>query len=100
MAVLLMKPSVIIASTISAGPNAQGCTSLEKVSFPDPNLYQFNCIDYEYCGLFMRFSNCFSLNQDAVDNIETNAMLKFGSLAKDWAREHDCFAISGEMKFQ
>ncbi|KAA3481943.1 TMV resistance protein N-like [Gossypium australe] len=88
------------ASTISAGPNAQGCTSLEKVSFPDPNLYQFNCIDYEYCGLFMRFSNCFSLNQDAVDNIEKNAMLKFGSLAKEWAREYDCFAVSGEVKFQ
>ncbi|KAK8334418.1 hypothetical protein V6Z12_A10G268900 [Gossypium hirsutum] len=64
------------------------CTSLEKVSFADQNLYQFDSLDDEFCidhNLLMRFCNCFNLNQESTKNIEANAMLKIGSLAKEWA---------------
>ncbi|MFQ6647149.1 hypothetical protein Gotur_019589, partial [Gossypium turneri] len=64
------------------------CTSLEKVSFADQNLYQFDSLDDEFCidhNLLMEFCNCFNLNQESTKNIEANAMLKIGSLAKKWA---------------
>ncbi|KAK8662577.1 hypothetical protein V6N13_092147 [Hibiscus sabdariffa] len=65
--------------------NAHDCTSLEKVSFACQNqhLYEFHSFDGEY-DFFMVFSNCLSLNQDSVDNIEANVMIKIGSLAEIW----------------
>ncbi|TYI62972.1 hypothetical protein E1A91_D10G287100v1 [Gossypium mustelinum] len=68
--------------------SANDCTSLEKVSFADQNLYQFDSLVDEFCrdhNLLMRFCNCFNLNQESTKNIEANAMLKIGSLAKEWA---------------
>ncbi|TYH51663.1 hypothetical protein ES332_D10G292600v1 [Gossypium tomentosum] len=68
------------------------CTSLEKVSFADQNLNQFDSLDDEFCinhNFLMRFRNCFNLNQDSTNNIEANAMLKIGSLAKKWAARYD-----------
>ncbi|TYI62956.1 hypothetical protein E1A91_D10G285500v1 [Gossypium mustelinum] len=68
------------------------CTSLEKVSFADQNLNQFDSLDDEFCinhNFLMRFCNCFNLNQDSTNNIEANAMLKIGSLAKKWAARYD-----------
>ncbi|KAK5795603.1 hypothetical protein PVK06_036874 [Gossypium arboreum] len=62
-------------------------TSLEKVSFADQYLYQFDSLDDEFCidhNLLMRFCNCFNLNQESTKNIEANAMLKIGSLANEW----------------
>ncbi|TYH00546.1 hypothetical protein ES288_A10G286500v1 [Gossypium darwinii] len=52
---------------------SRGCTSLEKI-----------------CVFDMLFYNCFSLNQDSIDNIEANAMLKFESLLKkqSWTWEY------------
>ncbi|TYI08156.1 hypothetical protein ES332_A10G279000v1, partial [Gossypium tomentosum] len=68
------------------------CTSLEKVSFADQNLCQFDSFG-ELVSMFdsfvelvsMLFCNCFNLNQESTNNIEANAMLKIGSLAKIWA---------------
>ncbi|XP_039034779.1 disease resistance protein RUN1-like [Hibiscus syriacus] len=70
------------------------CLSLEQVSFTD---LDSNCSlhdgdgdgdddapDPEYVS--MSFSNCRSLNQDSIKNIETNAMLRIRSLAPRWAR--------------
>ncbi|XP_039035979.1 disease resistance-like protein DSC1 [Hibiscus syriacus] len=68
---------------------ACGCELLENVSFADQNLYQFDFLGYDDDVLFMLFSNCFSLNQDSKDNIEANAMLNIGSLAKKWASSYD-----------
>ncbi|PPD85362.1 hypothetical protein GOBAR_DD17708 [Gossypium barbadense] len=73
--------------------NVLDCTSLEKVSFADQNLYQFDYLDagdacfYEFT---MLFRNCFNLNQESINNIEANAMLKIRSLAKKWAARFDC----------
>ncbi|XP_012434792.2 disease resistance protein LAZ5-like [Gossypium raimondii] len=73
--------------------NVLDCTSLEKVSFADQNLYQFDYLDagdacfYEFT---MLFRNCFNLNQESINNIEANAMLKIRSLAKKWAARYDC----------
>ncbi|KAG4127761.1 hypothetical protein ERO13_D10G244564v2 [Gossypium hirsutum] len=58
------------------------CTSLEK----------FDSLDDEFCinhNFLMRFRNCFNLNQDSTNNIEANATLKIGSLAKKWAARYD-----------
>ncbi|TYI62984.1 hypothetical protein E1A91_D10G287900v1 [Gossypium mustelinum] len=58
------------------------CTSLEK----------FDSLDDEFCinhNFLTRFRNCFNLNQDSTSNIEANAMLKIGSLAKKWAARYD-----------
>ncbi|TYI08162.1 hypothetical protein ES332_A10G279500v1 [Gossypium tomentosum] len=68
------------------------CTSLEKVSFADQNLIQCDSLDDEFCknhNFLMRFRNCFNLNQDSTNNIEANAMLKIGSLAKKWVARDD-----------
>ncbi|KAK8515124.1 hypothetical protein V6N13_122117 [Hibiscus sabdariffa] len=74
---------------------AHDCTSLEKVSFIDQNrdLYELHSFDEDDFlddddGLLMLFSNCFNLNQDSIDNIEANAMLKIGSLVKKCASEY------------
>ncbi|KAB2010791.1 hypothetical protein ES319_D10G267200v1 [Gossypium barbadense] len=62
--------------------DARGCTSLEKVSFADKNSFLDPLDDdvVDECGMF--FSNCISLNQDSIDNIEANVMLKIGYLAE------------------
>ncbi|KAB2010813.1 hypothetical protein ES319_D10G269400v1 [Gossypium barbadense] len=67
--------------------NVQCCTSLEKVSFADQDLYQFDSLGDDLFG--MLFCNCINLNQESIDNIEENAMLKIGSLAKKWAARYD-----------
>ncbi|MFQ6654567.1 hypothetical protein Gotur_025492 [Gossypium turneri] len=67
--------------------NVRDCTSLENVSFADQNLYQFDPLDDDYVFL-MLFFNCFNLNQESTNNIEANAMLKIGSLAKEWAARY------------
>ncbi|XP_039010010.1 disease resistance-like protein DSC1 isoform X1 [Hibiscus syriacus] len=77
--------------------DAHGCSLLENVSFMDQNLYQYHSSSDDdddddgggYGVFFMLFSNCFSLNQDSVDNIESNAMLNIGSLAEKWAFSYD-----------
>ncbi|XP_039038950.1 disease resistance-like protein DSC1 [Hibiscus syriacus] len=61
------------------------CISLESVSFTDRNFLSFDG-ERNYA---MIFSNCFSLNQDSVDNIEANAMLQIQFLAKKWASRYD-----------
>nr|KJB74229.1 hypothetical protein B456_011G280800 [Gossypium raimondii] len=38
----------------------------------------------------MLFCNCFNLNQESINNIEENAMLKIRFLAKKWAARFDC----------
>ncbi|PPR87268.1 hypothetical protein GOBAR_AA33415 [Gossypium barbadense] len=58
--------------------DAHGCTSLEKVSFTDLDPLDDDVVDWFY----MLFCNCFSLNQDSIDNIEANAMFKIGYLAE------------------
>ncbi|XP_017640370.1 disease resistance protein RPS4B-like [Gossypium arboreum] len=70
--------------------DAHGCKSLEKVSFTDRNrdLYEL----YSFYGkdeFFMIFSDCFSLNQDSIKNIEGNAMQKIESLVKKWECKYD-----------
>ncbi|TYH00529.1 hypothetical protein ES288_A10G285200v1 [Gossypium darwinii] len=71
------------------------CKSLEKVSFADQNLCQFDSLDDDYDDdhvhtvFTMLFCNCINLNQESIDNIEENAMLKIGSLAKKWATRYD-----------
>ncbi|KAB2063940.1 hypothetical protein ES319_A10G253400v1 [Gossypium barbadense] len=67
--------------------NVQYCTSLEEVSFADQTLYQFVSLGDDLFG--MLFCNCINLNQESIDNIEENAMLKIGSLAKKWAARYD-----------
>ncbi|KAK8999629.1 hypothetical protein V6N11_070788 [Hibiscus sabdariffa] len=67
---------------------AHECTTLEKVSFIDQNPYELDSLD-SGDEFFMVFSNCFSLNQDSINNIEANAMLKIGSLAKKCAWKYD-----------
>ncbi|XP_052876456.1 disease resistance protein RPV1-like isoform X2 [Gossypium arboreum] len=71
--------------------NVHDCTSLEKVSFADKNLYQFVSLgdDNDDNVFLMLFCNCFNLNQESTNNIEANAMLKIGSLAKEWASRYD-----------
>ncbi|KAE8717738.1 hypothetical protein F3Y22_tig00110021pilonHSYRG00014 [Hibiscus syriacus] len=77
--------------------HARQCMDLEKVSFADQNLYKFDSSDYyddDDCGEFlMLFSECISLNRDSIDNIEANAMLKIGFLAKTWiaAGKYACY---------
>ncbi|KAL4388370.1 hypothetical protein GQ457_09G031320 [Hibiscus cannabinus] len=62
------------------------CLKLKEVSFADQNLYPFDSPDrYVYSEEYlMLFFECFSLNQVSIDNIEANAMLKIGFLAKKW----------------
>ncbi|KAK5795590.1 hypothetical protein PVK06_036860 [Gossypium arboreum] len=68
----------------------QECTSLEQVSFADQNLYKFDSLgDDDGYVYSMLFCNCFNLNQESIDNIEANAMIKIGSLAKKWASRYD-----------
>ncbi|MBA0629789.1 hypothetical protein Godav_024293, partial [Gossypium davidsonii] len=63
--------------------DAHGCTSLEKVSFTDKNSYKLDPLDDDvFDWFYMLFCNCFSLNQDSIDNIEANAMLKIEYLAE------------------
>nr|KJB74246.1 hypothetical protein B456_011G282600 [Gossypium raimondii]KJB74247.1 hypothetical protein B456_011G282600 [Gossypium raimondii] len=62
--------------------DARGCTSLEKVSFTDQISYQLDPNDDDDDWFLMIFCNCISLNQDSIENIEANAMLKFGYLAE------------------
>ncbi|KAG4127629.1 hypothetical protein ERO13_D10G226900v2 [Gossypium hirsutum] len=68
---------------------AHDCSSLEKVSFTNQNLYELESSDDSH-EFFMLFSNCFNLNQDSINNIEANAMIKIGSLVKKWEKESDC----------
>ncbi|MBA0877480.1 hypothetical protein Goshw_020893 [Gossypium schwendimanii] len=66
--------------------NVHDCISLEKVSFADQNLYQFDLLGDESDGVFcMLLCNCFNLNQESTNDIEANDRLKIGSLAKEWA---------------
>ncbi|KAB1670030.1 hypothetical protein ES319_1Z205800v1, partial [Gossypium barbadense] len=69
--------------------NVHDCRSLEKVSFADQNLYQFDYLDADDTCFTMLFCNCFKLNQESINNIEANVMLKIGSLAKKWAARYD-----------
>ncbi|TYG51799.1 hypothetical protein ES288_D10G289400v1 [Gossypium darwinii] len=65
--------------------NVHDCTSLEKVSFADQNLYQFDSLGDECDDVFrMLFCNCFNLNQDLIccfpgNRILTN-MFKYQSM--------------------
>ncbi|KAL1080343.1 hypothetical protein V6Z11_D10G287800 [Gossypium hirsutum] len=68
--------------------NLHDCMILEAVSFADQKLYQFDSSDEDYVFL-MLFFNCLNLNQESTNNIEANAMLKIGSLAKKWAARYD-----------
>ncbi|PPR85751.1 hypothetical protein GOBAR_AA34942 [Gossypium barbadense] len=68
---------------------AHDCTSLEKVSFTNQNLYELESSEDSH-EFFMLFSNCFNLNQDSINNIEANAMIKIGSVLKKWEKESDC----------
>ncbi|KAL4290104.1 hypothetical protein GQ457_14G025270 [Hibiscus cannabinus] len=62
---------------------ARDCRSLEKVSFDRQNLHSFDLKEGEEdCS--MKFSNCFRLSPESIDNIEANAMLKIQSLAEGW----------------
>ncbi|TYJ16504.1 hypothetical protein E1A91_A10G258200v1, partial [Gossypium mustelinum] len=70
------------------GLSVHDCTSLVKVSFADQNLYKFDSLDDDDV-ICMLFCNCFNLNQESTNNIEANAMLKIGSLAKKWAARYD-----------
>ncbi|KAK5795604.1 hypothetical protein PVK06_036875 [Gossypium arboreum] len=56
---------------------AHGCTSLEKVTFTDQNLFEVPD------DVFTIFSNCFKLNQDSIDIKET-AMFKVGAQLVTW----------------
>ncbi|XP_040934205.1 disease resistance-like protein DSC1 isoform X2 [Gossypium hirsutum] len=70
--------------------DAHGCKSLEKVSFTDRNQDQYEL--YSFYGkdeFFMIFSDCFSLNQVSIKNIEANAMQKIESLVKKWRCKYD-----------
>ncbi|MBA0880878.1 hypothetical protein Goshw_004195, partial [Gossypium schwendimanii] len=70
---------------------ALDCPSLEKVSFTNQNLYELELESSDDSHeFFMLFSNCFNLNQDSINNIEANAMIKIGSLVKKWEKESDC----------
>ncbi|KAB1671070.1 hypothetical protein [Gossypium barbadense] len=72
--------------------NVHDCTSLKKVSFADQNLYQFDYLDADdtcFHAFTMLFWNCFKLNQESINNIEANAMLKIESLAKKWAPRYN-----------
>ncbi|MBA0629791.1 hypothetical protein Godav_024294 [Gossypium davidsonii] len=64
--------------------DARGCTSSEKVSFTDQISYQLdpNDDDDDDDWFLMIFCNFMSLNQDSIENIEANAMLKIGYLAE------------------
>ncbi|KAG8480098.1 hypothetical protein CXB51_025378 [Gossypium anomalum] len=68
--------------------DAHGCTSLEDVSFTYQNhrQYELHSFDGEE-DFYMIFSNCFSLDQYSIDNIETNSMLKIRTLAKTWTTD-------------
>ncbi|MBA0780902.1 hypothetical protein Gotri_004952, partial [Gossypium trilobum] len=57
---------------------AHGCTSLEKVTFIDQNLFEVPN------GIFMIFSDCFNFNKDSIDNIEETAMFKVGAQVERW----------------
>ncbi|MBA0629788.1 hypothetical protein Godav_024292, partial [Gossypium davidsonii] len=57
---------------------AHGCTSLEKVTFIDQNLFE---VPNE---IFMIFSDCFNLKKDSIDNIEKTAMFKVGAQVERW----------------
>ncbi|KAG4127763.1 hypothetical protein ERO13_D10G244200v2 [Gossypium hirsutum] len=69
------------------------CKSLNLLSELPPYLFDLNVHDItsleklgdEGDGVFcMLFCNCFNLNQESTNNIEANAILKIGSLAKEW----------------
>ncbi|KAB2010822.1 hypothetical protein ES319_D10G270100v1 [Gossypium barbadense] len=73
------------------------CKSLKLLSELPPylldlnikNLYQFDSLGGDCYDVFwMLFCNCFNLNQESTNNIEANAMLKIGSLAKEWAARY------------
>ncbi|KAK8662575.1 hypothetical protein V6N13_092145 [Hibiscus sabdariffa] len=66
--------------------NAHGCTSLERVWFihPDRDLYEPHSFDAED-EFLMIFSNCFSLDEFSINNMEENAMLKVRSLEENCA---------------
>ncbi|PPR81342.1 hypothetical protein GOBAR_AA39370 [Gossypium barbadense] len=72
------------------GLSVHDCTSLEKVSFADQSLYQFDSLvdDDNYNVFCMLFCNCFNLNQESTNNIEAKALLKVGSLAMKWAARY------------
>ncbi|XVF24043.1 hypothetical protein REPUB_Repub13aG0092600 [Reevesia pubescens] len=64
---------------------ASDCTSLEKVSFTYQYISEF---DHNGGGGFFMFCNCFKLNQDSIDNILANVMLRIGFKAKQMADEY------------
>ncbi|KAL4289687.1 hypothetical protein GQ457_14G025070 [Hibiscus cannabinus] len=69
--------------------NAHGCTSLEEVSFTDQNQHLYAPCSFDgNDDFFMIFSSCLSLNQDSIDNIVANAMLKIGSIAEKWVGKY------------
>ncbi|KAE8688525.1 Detected protein of unknown function [Hibiscus syriacus] len=69
--------------------NASHCTSLEKVSFTDHNLYRFDSLKDGDEQVYLLFCNCKSLNQDSIKSIEANAVLQIQSLAQRWARREE-----------
>ncbi|KAK8577199.1 hypothetical protein V6N13_122191 [Hibiscus sabdariffa] len=71
---------------------ADGCSSLEKVSFTGHNFSSFLSLhDSDDAPqaeqIYMSFLNCRSLNQESIKNIGENAMLQIEFLAQRWARK-------------
>ncbi|XWS75618.1 hypothetical protein CRYUN_Cryun01aG0106600 [Craigia yunnanensis] len=64
--------------------NAQGCTSLKKVTSTEQ--YQFPFRANESWKSIM-FADCFDLDPDAIDNIVVHTLLGSKSMAKQWAEE-------------
>ncbi|KAB2010806.1 hypothetical protein ES319_D10G268700v1 [Gossypium barbadense] len=69
--------------------DANYCLSLEEVSFSTQHqdLYELHS-SFDNFDCYMLFNNCFSLNQDSIDNIWANAMLKIRFLAKKWVSKY------------
>ncbi|KAK8508360.1 hypothetical protein V6N12_019539 [Hibiscus sabdariffa] len=87
--VFVMRDCKSLKSVSGFPPNlmrldARGCPSLEKVSFARQNLHSFDLEEEEEEDCSMKFFNCLCLNEESIDNIEANAMLKIQSLAEKW----------------
>ncbi|WRX20089.1 Toll/interleukin-1 receptor homology (TIR) domain - like 5 [Theobroma cacao] len=75
---------------------AEGCISLEEVSFADHNQTRFvgSCQRNEFDDHF-NFGHCFNLNHNAINNIVAYELLRIHCLAKQFAKEFPCG--SGEL---
>ncbi|PPR92176.1 hypothetical protein GOBAR_AA28501 [Gossypium barbadense] len=87
-------PTVDVPSPSLKDMYMDSCKSLNLLSELPPYLDRLDFDSFgELVSMFdsfvelvsMLFCNCFNLNQESTNNIEANAMLKIGSLAKIWA---------------